>query len=321
MRTAAALGAILLVGCSQASTSSPSAASSRSPVASPSAAMNLACRLPIGTPDGRGAFISFPSATVSFDPKGKGLHDYGGAYYDRAFSRWLPVNRNSVSSNGARYVYLEPKVPGTPGRARLHVVDVSSGKDRLYELGPRGDVSAYVVVDFAPEGIWLSYSGYEAPGGGLFVLNLATGVLKEIGGRGILEPVAGGRGVFWFTDGGPSPQVAAIGFTIPARVNRLTISNGKTEAWFSKPGSYLRVLGTDVAGQPIILNQDNRTDVWRAVSPSEAKVIGLPQGDYQLIADIHGVWFGSHQGVYLYTDAGRLTKVSNQPGYPANGCF
>jgi hypothetical protein len=49
-------------------------------------------------------------------------------------------------------------------------------------------------------------------------------------------------------------------------------------------------------------------------------VIGLPQGDYVLIADSHGVWFGSRQGIYLYSVAGRLLKVSNQPGYPANGC-
>jgi hypothetical protein len=39
------------------------------------------------------------------------------------------------------------------------------------------------------------------------------------------------------------------------------------------------------------------------------------------IADSHGVWFGSPQGIYLYSDAGGLQKVSNQPGYPANGCF
>jgi hypothetical protein len=275
------------------------------------------------TPDGRGAFISFPSATVSFDPKAEGLEANGSAYYDRAFSRWLPVNRSSVSSNGARYAYLEHKVPGTPGRARLHVVDVSSGHNRLYELGPHGDVSAYVVVDFAAEGIWLSYAGYEAPGGGLFLLNLATGVLKKVGGRGILEPVAGRNGVFWFTDGGPNPQASAIGFTIPARVNRLTISDGKTVAWFSKPGSYLRVLGTDLAGRPVFTSQANqgKIDILRALSPSEARVTGLPQGYYQLIADSHGAWFGGDQGVYLYTDAGRLTKVSNQPGYPANGCI
>jgi hypothetical protein len=39
------------------------------------------------------------------------------------------------------------------------------------------------------------------------------------------------------------------------------------------------------------------------------------------ITDEHGVWFGSEHGIYFYSDAGVLQKVSDQPGYPANGCF
>jgi hypothetical protein len=39
------------------------------------------------------------------------------------------------------------------------------------------------------------------------------------------------------------------------------------------------------------------------------------------ISDSHGIWFGSPQGIYLFTSAGGLQKVSNQPGYPANGCL
>jgi hypothetical protein len=307
--------------------SSPSASqfASTSRLMSPSPSTPEAmCRLPVLTPDGQGAFINFPAATVSFDPKATGLQGNGSAYYDRAFSRWLPVNRSSVSSDGSRYGYLEPKVPGTAGRARLHVVNVSNGNDKLYELGSLDNSSAYVIVDFAPEGVWLSYAGYEAPGRGLLLLDLATGLLKDSGIPEITEPVAGAPGAFWFTDGGPNPQTAAIGFTIPARMQRLTISDGKTQVWFSKPGSYLRSLGTDLAGHPIFgiwSSQSDGYDVWLALSPSDAKVIGLPQSNYQLIADGHGVWFGSQQGIYLYSEASGLQKVSNQPGYPANGCF
>jgi len=39
------------------------------------------------------------------------------------------------------------------------------------------------------------------------------------------------------------------------------------------------------------------------------------------IADKHGIWFGSLDGIYLYTQVHGLVKVSNQPGYPANGCI
>jgi hypothetical protein len=33
------------------------------------------------------------------------------------------------------------------------------------------------------------------------------------------------------------------------------------------------------------------------------------------------VWFGSEQGIYLYSAGAGLQKVSNTPGLPANGCF
>lgn len=308
---------MLVMACSQA----PPVSNSATPPSS------LSCRLPISIVDVNGslkggAFVSYPSGKVTLDPKGA-----GGGYYDRAFSKWLPVNRNSVSSDGTRYAYTERKVPGTLGRQRLLVVDVPSGNDKLYELGQADDTSAYVIVVFAPEGIWLSYSGYEGPGGGLFLLDLATGALKDVGGPVlILEPVAGGSGVFWFTDPGPNPQYVSkgMGYILLDRVQRLTISDGKTETWFSKPGSDLQILGTDLAGHPILSSSPstgNGNDVWLVSSPTQAKVIGLPQGYNQLIADSHGVWFGGRQGIYLYSDAGGLQKVSNQPGYPANGCF
>ncbi len=38
------------------------------------------------------------------------------------------------------------------------------------------------------------------------------------------------------------------------------------------------------------------------------------------VSDSHGTWFGTDHGIYLYTGTAFM-KVSNQPGYPANGCF
>jgi hypothetical protein len=279
---------------------------------------NGSCRLPISIADSQGnsqgAFVSFPSGKVTLDTTG-----VGGVYYDRPFARWLPINGNSVSSDGARYAYLDRKVPGTPGRARLHLVDVRTGTEKLVELGAPEDTSAYVVVSFTPAGIWLSQAGYESPNGGLYLLEAGTAVLKDVGGPGIFEPVAGAPGVFWFTDGGPVPQQSAgMGSIIQARMQRLTISDGKTETWLSEPGSYLTVLGTDLVGHPIFTDGNN---VRLALSPSEAKVIGLPQGYHQLTSDRHGVWFGGQQGIFLFSDANGLQKVSNQPGYPVNGCF
>lgn len=332
---------MLLSGCSQVTqpVANPAATSPSGSPTTPAATVGMSCRLPISTPEGQGAFISFPTGAVSFDPLARGLQ--GDVYYDRAFSSWLPVSRQAVSPDGTHYAYLDSKVPGTPGQARLHVVDVPSRNERVIDLGPTGDPSGYMIVNFATEGIWLSYTGYEGPGGGLLLLDLSTGALKNPGvpgmvessggsfgrdGETLMEPVAGGPGVFWFTDGGPNPQSAAIGFTIPARVQRLTMSDGKTSSWFTKQEAWVRVLGADVAGHPIIatwpLSADmNSKTIWLASSPTKAQIIGLPQGDYRFIADGHGVWFGNQQGIFLYSDATGLQKVSNQPGYPANGCF
>jgi hypothetical protein len=40
----------------------------------------------------------------------------------------------------------------------------------------------------------------------------------------------------------------------------------------------------------------------------------------QSISDSHGTWFGTDQGIYLYTGSAFM-RVSNTPGYPANGCL
>jgi len=162
MRGPFVLLALLVVGCTQAQ---PVASTSPHPTSTPVAS---SCRLPISIADaqgnGQGAFVAVPGGLVTSDASGA-----GGVYYDRAFSRWLPVSWSAVSPDGASYVRLESKIPGTPGRTKLHLVNVSTGSDQVYELGSADDLSAYVVVAYGPEGIWLTYSGYEGPSHGLFL--------------------------------------------------------------------------------------------------------------------------------------------------------
>jgi len=283
----------------------------------PATPSSSSCNLPISIADGhgnfQGAFISFPGGNVTSDPSG-----VGGQSFDRVLTRWLPVNHDSVSPDGNFYAYLDPKVAGTPGRARLHVVYVPTGMEKIVELGATGDNAAYVVVSYAPEGIWFSYAGYEGPSGGLFFLDSGTADWKEISGTTVLAPVAGAPGVFWFTDGGPTPEYSAtgMGYFILSRLQRFSAEDGKAEEWFNEPGSYLRILGTDGVGHPIFTDGK---DIRLALSPNETKVIGLPQGDYQLFADRRGVWFGGQTGIYLYS-GGSVQKVSKHAGTPAGSC-
>jgi hypothetical protein len=62
----------------------------------------------------------------------------------------------------------------------------------------------------------------------------------------------------------------------------------------------------------------------RSLLPTKQKTIHKGPLAWTLvypIADSHGIWFGSQQGIYLYSDNIGLQKVSDQPGCPANGCF
>lgn len=282
----------------------------------PAASGPGSCKLPISIADAtgqrQGAFVDFPSGKVSIDPSGG-----GGAYYDRFYSRWLPVTHNAVSADGKFFAYLDYKVPGTPGRARLHIAQVINGNEKVVDVGTDG--SAFVVVDFATEGIWLTYAGYEGPSSGLYLQDAKTAEFKDAGGPGIFQVVAGTPGVFWFTDGGPNPEQSQVGMggIIQARMQRFTVTDGKNEAWFSEPGKDLRVLGSDLHRHPIFTDGDV---IRIATAPNEAKVIDLPKGNYQVVADTHGVWFGGDQGIYLYADSGGVRKVTDQAAYPADVC-
>jgi hypothetical protein len=136
----------------------------------------------------------------------------------------------------------------------------------------------------------------------------------------MFDAVAGGPGVFWFTDPGPHPQQSVVGMggILPARVNRMKVSDGSTEAWFTKEdASYITVLGTDLAGHPIVTDA---TSVWLVTSPSDSTVVGLPAGYYGPFADSHGIWFGGDKGVFLYTRSGAVQAVSSQAARPAGSC-
>jgi hypothetical protein len=314
VKGAVALLAVLLMSCSQATT----------PTANASPSASGSCRLPISLVDAKanlqGAFVDFPAGTVTVDPSGA-----GGAYYSVRFKRWVPAGPNAISADGTRYAYLETWA-GFSAQGRLHVVDMATNKDQLYEIGAATNQLPFVILSFAPEGIWLSNGGYEGPGGNLFLLDLASGSLKDVGGREITEPVTGGPGVFWFTAAGQNPEVAAMGYPLPEQVLELKISDGKSAIWFTKHGSYVKVLGTDLAGHPIVGTWVNGADppdetVWLVSSPTAATDIGVVHDAFQPIADSHGVWFGSTQGIYLYSGAAGMKKITDKSANPAGTCL
>ena len=351
MRTAVAILAILVVGCSQAPapvahsatpspsrlvepSQSPSGSQSASPTTSdlPLTVVGFSCRLPIMTPDNKGAFISFPGGAVSVDPNSlPRLGSAWGMYYDRVFSRWLPVSRQAVSPDGKHYAYGEPAADKTKV-ARMHVVDIATGSDHVFPTPTTDWFIPYAVLDYASEGIYL-YTNYEMSIG-VWLMNPTTGSIQKVANLPDVQ-TSGGNRTFWVGSVNPSDPHPLGGLGIlPNQVDHFNLVDGTRMPWFYRPGTSLRVIGSDTQGHPIVMVTNGQNGIidgdygaelvlllnpqsQRSIYKSSAKLVGSM---FVSISDSHGNWFGTDHGIYLDTGTAFI-KVSNQPGYPANGCF
>jgi hypothetical protein len=245
-------------------------------------------------------------------------------YYDRAYSRWLPVSRQAVSPDGRHYAYIS--YPADP-RGILTIVDVGTGSVRTFDATPARAQSPlfYMILDYAKEGIYLALAYIEGPISGLWLMDLNTGTIRQVANLFDVHAIAGS--VVWLgslNPGDPNPM-GGLGVS-PDSVDSFDISAGVRTAWLYLPGKGVRVVAVDLAGHPIVQAGDvNNDELLLLTSPGAAEQI--VQGPYsnfptlgRAIADSHGVWFGSQSGIYLYSTAVGLRKISDQAGYPGNGC-
>ena len=298
--------------------------------------VDFSCRLPVDVdigPGQPGGFIDFPSGTFTPDPTaakvasivhtGRELvESFYLHYFDRAYSRWLPVSRKDVSPDGTHYAFTDRAVAdpqNPPTRATIHVVDVKTEVELSFDDGSWS--RPYVILDYAAEGIYLTtaYVGY-----GLWLMDPATGAITQVAGAWDVQG-SGGNGVFWAGAVNPSDSHPIVGGA-PDQLERLSLVDGSRVPWFYRPGSAVHFVNQDVMGHPIVIVSGLRSaelllllgpgisrSIW--VDGDRVPAIGSP------ISDIHGVWFGSPDGIFLYSDANGMQKVSNQPGYPGNGCL
>jgi hypothetical protein len=328
---------LLTLACGQTgqpAIASPVALASPSPVPGdlPLTRVSFSCRLPIviaPPADGRvhpstNAFLEFPSRSVTIDPTG---HD--GRSFDRAFSRWLPVGRQAVSPDGTHYAFTEL---GKQDQFVIHVVDVASGQDRTFPItaSAAGIMPQNVVFDYAAEGIYL-VQAFEGPIPGMWLFDPANASIRQV--TKVSVEVNAGRGTFWIDDLNPADPnpVKSYMRILPNQIWRLDLQSGHRVIWLDRPGTGLAVIGIDAQDRPLIRavhdgrnNLDPTAELLLSLDDALQRSVfkgaiaaSLSGG----ITDEHGVWFGSPQGIYLYTLAGGLQKVSDRPGYPANGCF
>jgi hypothetical protein len=287
---------LVLAACSS---SSPTATPSPTPSPSPAA---LSCRLPISwevvngpTITPKAGFLSFPGQTIAEDPSAP----LGSRFYDRALSRWLPTTRETVSNDGTRYAYSEGNAY-VSSQGRVHVVDVTSGVDRVIYSGS----PVFGVVDFATEGIYLTGAAAEGSPRGLWLMNPGTGAVRLIN-RTIDGPQVGG-GAAWgkdFNAADPSPGPGGI--EGPSNtVVRLDLRSGAQTPWFYLPGTNLYLAGADAAGYPFVIAGRNSgsdfstatQELWLVTAPASPTQLftGSASEQYPIrlaAIDSHGIWF------------------------------
>ncbi len=290
----------------------------------PLTAVGFSCRLPFYKTDALtiDGFITFPSGTVSVDPSGN-----RGKYYDRAYSRWLPVARSAVSADGKAYAYID----FNQTQFVLHIVSVASGKDLAVKLSSQDFSGQPDVFDYSADGIYL-INRFEHLLAGLWLVNPVTGSIRQVS-RDLFPQLSAGNGIMWTqvvnpADPNPVQTGTSIG-TLPNEIDRVDLRTGTRTEWLYEPGRGLVVLGLDSRGLPLISSVGS----WSADVSAQLLMVAMPNSPTSIakgvltqsigggITDAHGTWFSGQRGIYLYTSSGALVKVSDHPGSPANGCL
>ncbi len=267
--------------------------------------------------------MSFPGGRFTLDP-GSNIPlpantTATGAYtYDRAFSRWLPVPRDWVSPDGARFAYGDQD-------GAIHVVDVPSGADRkLVDAGSVGDATRrWTVLDVENGAIYLSAvprtGGFSS---GLWVAAIGDGTVRRIVDHGNWQAVDATTA--W---GSPDMVEGAAG---EATLLRLDLKAGAATDWFHHGQAQLVVLGPQGSGALVMVATQSSTEVWAVDGPgSAAKVYSGPgpQATDALraigtgVKDDHGLWLGSPEGLLLYSQGAGFRRMSSAAGWVGGPCY
>src|SRR5712691_574172 len=302
-------------------TSAPSPPVSRVPVTD----LNFSCRLPfirdVGAGHWQDGFLDLPSRAFSADPSAPPQP----GYYDRAVSRWLPVGRQAVAPDGWHYAFTAGGNPSTtPGPPRLHIVDAATGGDKVIDLGLPEQLP-YGVVDYAADGIYVESNSEGVVLNGLWRVDPASGRVTDLDKQEHF--VDDGTGHAWvsvFDSRDPHPAHSAMtGEPLPNEVVRRDLKTGSVEVWFYHPGFNVALVGAFVGGGLLVWVEPNSGphEYWLVTVPDTSRLIAYIEYGGGSMADTHGIWMGSNNGLYLFTREGGVARVADLPGDPANGCL
>jgi hypothetical protein len=176
--------------------------------------------------------------------------------------------------------------------------------------------------------------------GGVSLMDPNGGAIRDVGPYYFYPLMAVAGSAVWFGTANPAdPNPAPGGLAgTPDSVDSFNFINGSQTPWLYLPGTFVQVVAVDATGHPIVLvghgsGSSDNAELLLLTSPGAAQQIfhgtltelnsltaSMPIGFSGPIADSHGIWFGSPAGVYLYSPGVGMRKVSDQAGYPGNGC-
>jgi len=305
----------------------------------------------LGNRAGGAAFVDMPGLSITYDSAGPGDpfnpssipgsslptegNGYGsdaswasdedlgslGTTYDWVLKRWLPVRRQFVSPDGNHYVYTQFGASN-----RIHVVDITTGSDQVVFQQGRFVATAYdhlgiTLVHIGPQITQMGQGAIEPDG--VWLLDPATGQTRQVNADAKYWGDVS-SGFAWRREG--------------SSLLRLDLTSGDVSTWAQWPGLEVRVIGFDVAGNPVVdtrhsdliaeplieewiaARQNNPTmflSVTNSAQPTEHGIEGfaLPTA----LGDDHGVWLEVTWGLYLYS-ASETQKISPLTGKLVGGC-
>jgi hypothetical protein len=183
-----------------------------------------------------------------------------------------------------------------------------------------------IVWDHDGKTIWL-LSGWEGPPEGLWSVDVATATLRKVADLRFFLELR--DGVAWL--GGvdprdPNPPVEPEGGSSNSAI-RFDLATGTRTTWFYLPGQEVWIAGLDSAGHPIVFvsgDVAHNSPYWQirlVDSASTNKLIYAGTEDlYFQLADSHGLWFTGGAGLYLYTAASGMRRVTELTVIPAGTC-
>jgi hypothetical protein len=310
--------------------------------------VNFHCRLPVidSSNSGadpfafNGAFVSFPTAVLTSDPAGgirlgsdgelatdarPVLHSSsinGPPFFDRAQRRWVPAASSQSTPDGASYAYVTSDA-SRPTKVEVHIVDVRSATEKLFQVAIPRYVIGFEVFDFSAAGIYLVGSQVDRRPAGVWLMNPTTGAIRQLVQVTDLMAVRGGYGWIGRVDPrDPAPPKPVKGSQPFNSIVRVDLATSVLTTWFYRPGAEVELMGFDGKGGPVVRlfehsGPSDRSETWLVPAQSKqgtliyagALSLGPLQGDGDRLWFGGSTGFGGTAGIYLYTQARGLQKV------------